>query len=92
MRIESLNQVSQLYKANATGVAKHTDNVSGADKVEISRQAKDLQFAKAAVKASEDIRVDKVNSIKQQIASGTYRVSNEQIADKLVNHYLDALK
>ena len=46
---------------------------------------KDYQIAKNAVAAAPDVREDKVNAIKQALASGTYNVSMEEVADKLIN-------
>ena len=52
MRIDALNQVSQLYQANKhKKVSKGKENDT-ADKFEISQSAKDYQVAKAAVSGS----------------------------------------
>ncbi|MFW5668655.1 MAG: flagellar biosynthesis anti-sigma factor FlgM [Acetivibrio ethanolgignens] len=36
-------------------------------------------------------RYDKVNKIKEQLASGTYDVSAEEFADKIVNSYFNTI-
>lgn len=57
------------------------------DSVQISETAKDFQTALTAAKASEDVRTDKVEAIKKQMAEGTYQVSNKDVADKLVERF-----
>ena len=85
MRIDAFNQVTQLYKTNSTKKTYKTSNAQAADKLEISQIGRDYQIAKNAVAAAPDVRADKVNAIKQQLASGTYNVSMEEVADKLIN-------
>ena len=85
MRIDAFNQVTQLYKTNITKKAYKANTAQAADKVEISQMGKDYQIAKNAVAAAPDVREDKVNAIKQALASGTYNVSMEEVADKLIN-------
>ena len=48
---------------------------------------KDIQTAKQAVAASSDVRMDRVEALKAQIAAGTYNVSTEKLADKLMGDY-----
>lgn len=85
MRIDAFNQVTQLYKTNSTKKTYATSRTQAADKLEISQMGKDYQVAKNAVAAAPDVREDKVNAIKQALASGTYNVSMEEVADKLIN-------
>lgn len=90
MRIDAFNQVSQLYRNNNTKKVFKADSPVGADKLEISQIGKDYQVAKNAVAAAPDVREDKVNAIRQQIASGTYNVQMEEVADKLLDSYFNA--
>ncbi len=89
MRIDALNNVSKLYQANSTNKITKKNNVSNPDCVEISQIGKEYQIAKQAVAATPDIRLDKVNDIKERIASGTYNVSAKELADKLIDSYFD---
>ena len=82
MRIDALNQVSQLYQTSKPKkVLKNKENDTS-DKFEISQSAKDYQTAKAAVKTSSDIRED---------TSGVYNVSAAEIADKMIGKYFDSI-
>lgn len=84
MRIEAYNAVSQVYQSNTKPVAK-TNTVSKTnDQLEISQTAKNYQVAKQAVSTAPDIREDKVADIKAKMASGTYTVSAQDFADKIL--------
>lgn len=91
MRIDAISQIQQVY---GVGKSKKTAGVSkassGRDAVEISSIGKDIQTAKTAVKSSPDVREGKIANIKKQIQSGTYNVSGESFADKLLAKYNEA--
>lgn len=89
MRIDAFNQVSQLYRTNGTKKVNKSGNTAAADKVEISRIGKDYQVAKQAVSQAPDIREDRVNAIREQMAAGTYNVSMDQVADKLIGNFFN---
>jgi negative regulator of flagellin synthesis FlgM len=54
------------------------------DSVEISDAARELAKARQAVDAAPDVRSDKVAAIKKRIEDGTYSVSPELLARKLL--------
>jgi flagellar biosynthesis anti-sigma factor FlgM len=56
----------------------------GSDEVKVSSQAEDV--SRMVTRASElpDIRQDKVDSLRQLILSGRYRVSSQNIADAIM--------
>ncbi|MCR5415224.1 MAG: flagellar biosynthesis anti-sigma factor FlgM [Pseudobutyrivibrio sp.] len=89
MRIEAYNQVAQLYQAsntkNTSAAAK--TNAYGRDEVQISSTGKDYQVAKAGVAEAEDIREDLVADIKEKIKNGTYEVSADDFAEKLLSQF-----
>ncbi|MDR2889603.1 MAG: flagellar biosynthesis anti-sigma factor FlgM [Lachnospiraceae bacterium] len=89
MRIEAYNQVQQAYKTTYTGKTESVSNVSRADKVQISGIGKDITVAKQAVKNTPDVREDLVASIKERIKNGTYEVSAESFADKMLEKYAE---
>lgn len=89
MRVDSINKVGQIYqKSNVKNNIKSVKNVSS-DSIEISSIGKDMQIAKKAVNEAQDVRWDKVNDIKNRMKSGTYNVSCEEVADKMVKSYFD---
>ena len=87
MRIEAYTQVQQLYQAQKVNRAQKSVAVGQTDKLQISNFGRDIQTAKAAVAGSPDIREELTASIKAKIQNGTYEVSNESFAEKLLQKY-----
>ncbi|CBK75402.1 Anti-sigma-28 factor, FlgM [Butyrivibrio fibrisolvens 16/4] len=89
MRIEAYNQVAQLYQtSNTKNVAQAAKtNGMGRDQVQISSIGKDYHVAKAAVAEAADIREDLVADIKARIKDGTYEVSADDFAEKLLSNF-----
>lgn len=85
MRIDAYNQVGQIYKANNKPKTMQKNSVRNSDKVEISEFGKIYQVAKKAVSEAPDIRSSKVDDIKEKIMNGSYQVSPEEFADKILN-------
>ncbi len=88
MRIEAYSQVQQIYsnsKVNKAQPTKKTNDIR--DTVSFSSIGKDIQVAKQAVSASPDVREDLVAKYKAAIKNGTYDVSGEAFADKLLAKY-----
>ena len=86
MRIDSMNQVSQVYNMNKVRKVNTSYQASLSDKVEISQLGKDIQIAKKAVSAAPDIREDKVAAMKTALENG-YSVSDNDLADKLLESF-----
>lgn len=91
MRIDAYNQISQIYKTGSKTKPSKVQKTSGKDKVEISSFGKAFQVAKQAVNNASDVREDKVADIKARMAAGTYNVSNESFADKLLEKFDSAI-
>ena len=87
MRIDAYNKINQMQSVSTINKVSKKGTVSQTDKLEISQAGKDYQVAKQAVKEASDIREDLVNDIKERLANGTYNVSDEDFADKLLERY-----
>lgn len=87
MRIEAYTQVQQLYSTKKTAKNQQVSKKSASDKIEISSFGKDIQTAKNAVAAADDIRAELTAPLKASIANGTYQVSGESFAEKLMRKY-----
>ena len=87
MRIEAYTQVQQLYSTKKTAKNQQVSKKSASDKIEISSFGKDIQTAKNAVAAADDIRAELTAPLKASIANGTYQVSGESFAEKLMWMY-----
>ena len=53
---------------------------------QISKAAKTYQTARTAVSKASDVREDKIADIKARMAAGTYNISSEAVADKILNN------
>lgn len=87
MRIDAYNKVSQLYNSSKI---KSTGKVKGdsfSDKLEISKQGIQYQAARQIITQAPDVREDIIKDIKQRLDSGTYQVTNEEVADKLIERF-----
>ncbi|MBR6390172.1 MAG: flagellar biosynthesis anti-sigma factor FlgM [Lachnospiraceae bacterium] len=89
MRIDAYNQIQAVYQAQAARKPQATakTGTSFVDKLQLSSIGKDIQTAKQAVANAPDIRPEVTEPIKAQIAAGTYNVSAESFADKLLEKY-----
>lgn len=85
MRIEAYTQVQKLYQSQKVNKSQKTSAVAQTDQLQISSIGKDFQVAKTAVAESPDVREELVSSIKTKIQNGTYEVSNESFAEKLIS-------
>lgn len=90
MRIGSYNMISQIYGNSGTKKTK-TSGTSGQasfmDQVMLSSAGKDMQTAKSALANTPDVREAKVQDIKNRLAAGTYDVSVDDFAQKLLDSY-----
>lgn len=89
MRIEAYNQIQQAYKVNKTSKAQSAYKAGATDQVSISSFGKEIQTAKAAVMSAPDIREELTTPVKNSIQNGTYEVSNESFAEKLMQKYAE---
>lgn len=87
MRIEAYNQVQQLYSTSKVNKPQKTEKAAQTDGFQLSKAGKDLQTAKAAVTQAPDIRHELVDSIKERIQNGTYDVSVDDFANKLLEKF-----
>ena len=89
MRIDAYAQVQQIYNTPKTDISRKNAkvNVSEADQLEISSAGRDYQVAKQALSATADIREDVAAPLRKSIQAGTYEVSVEKFADKLLQKF-----
>lgn len=87
MRIGAYTQIQQMYNLTQAKPAAKTQKKGFSDVVSISSAGKDVQTAKAAVEAAPDVRAELVNSIKEKMDAGTYDISADSFANKLVEKF-----
>lgn len=92
MKIEAYGALSQIYNASKPANSKTTSTKANfKDSLNISNFGKDLQAAKDAVKATADVRADKVAYYKDLISKGEYDVSGEDFAEKMLERFSQTL-
>ncbi len=86
MKITNQMNVQNVLKTYGKSV-KHAEVLEKAgvvsDKMEISSMARDIQVARKALLDVPEVRTEKLDEIKQLMASGNYKPSAEDIVDKL---------
>ena len=91
MKVEAYNQVNQIYQTtNPKKVAK-TGETKVKEQYQVSKSGKDYQIAKNALSQVSEVREDKVNYFKEALASGTYNVSSQEIAESMVSKFFDSI-
>jgi negative regulator of flagellin synthesis FlgM len=80
---ERTSKARKANKAYAKSAAAPTAPTS-ADRVEVSDKGRAMQVAAAALKRTPKIRADKVAGLKARINDGTYQVSGEDIAERML--------
>lgn len=72
------------YKGSEAERIKPGQGVLKKDELNISSESRLKHRVMQAVKQSDDIREDRVQELQQQIATGTYEVSADQVAEKII--------
>ena len=73
-----------MKKTGSVPPSSQTSGQPAAEQISVSTKAKYIQQAHEIIKASPDIRVDKVNRIKKEIADGTFKVDTDELAGKIL--------
>ena len=84
MKINPYIQVQQAYGTKKVGNTRKTETVGRTDDLVISSIGREIQVAKQAVANAPDIRKDVTEPIRAAVKNGTYEVSGESFADKLM--------
>jgi len=59
--------------------------------VNLSQASKELRLANETIASAPDVREDKISEIRDKIESGTYRIDDQAVADKMVGSFIDEL-
>jgi flagellar biosynthesis anti-sigma factor FlgM len=89
MKIENnnLNPVAPQQRpegVHASGKGTQVDRSGSKDRAELSEQARLLAKARVASQETPDVRSDRVQELKQQIASGAYSIPYQDLARRLL--------
>ena len=67
----------------ATGTPS-SGQTSTSEQIVLSSKAKGIQQAQEVVKSSPDVRTEKVNRIKKEIAEGRFNIDSDVLAEKIL--------
>lgn len=87
MRIDTVNRIYETYQTQAATNVKKQEKVTSKDEVTFSSEAKKFAEVKKMLSDVPDVRWDKVNEIKERMASGNYNVKAEEVADKILSRF-----
>ena len=82
------NQVKSEGKTTTSNTQAKFSSTGSTEQVAISSKAKDIQQATKAVNDTPDIRVEKVERIKEKVADGNYHVSSDELAEKVLKNMI----
>jgi len=87
MRIDAINRIYDSYKAQRVTASKKTDKTSSKDEVALSSEAKEFANMSKLLSEVPDVRIDKVEEIKNRMSSGNYNVKSEEVAEKILSQF-----
>ncbi|MBF0194420.1 MAG: flagellar biosynthesis anti-sigma factor FlgM [Magnetococcales bacterium] len=88
--VNRLNRISgtRVSKAKGQGGAGKTSKAQRQDDVSVSSLSRSIGMAGEAVNSAPDIRSELISPIQEALANGNYKVSNLDIADKILRQVL----
>jgi negative regulator of flagellin synthesis FlgM len=78
-RIDIQDQMRQKFQK-----AGQDAEIYDPDRVELSVQSRKIQHLDELIRATPDVRDDRVEQVRRSIENGTYNVKAEQVADKIL--------
>ena len=79
-------------KSAKTDATSAPSGTQGTENIALSSKAKDIQKTHEAIKNSPDIRVDKVERVKTEIAEGRFHVDSKKLAGKILKDVITESK
>jgi negative regulator of flagellin synthesis FlgM len=76
-------------KHDSESIHKDLNRIKKSEEMELSSQSLDINQLQTATMASPDVRTEKVEQVKMQINSGTYKISSEEIAQQLIEEAME---
>lgn len=78
------NQAIKSNVAQSPSSKPASGQTSTSEQIAISSKAKDIQQAQEVVKSSPNVRTEKVNRIKKEIAEGRFNIDSDALAEKIL--------
>lgn len=83
-QVQNILKVYGKQGAEAVKTRNTVNAVNKNDQVSISKESAVRQRAVQAAREPYEVRSEKVDELKEGLATGTYQVSNEEIAEKML--------
>ena len=83
MKINKTDKIMQVYNNMNANKVNSNKNRFEKDEIKLSERAKDYQFAINKLREIPDMRMDKVNKLKDLVQSGNYNVEGKKIVEKM---------
>lgn len=84
-QIEYIGKIEKRPDESGILSSKEKEDSSIKDNVALSSQSKEMQKIYETLKETPDIRIEKVNALKQAIQKGEYNVDSQKLAEKMLN-------
>jgi len=78
----------QKTKSSSKADLSPAPSAAGVDQVKISASSLDVQKMKGIIQNTPDVRMDRVQALKEQIERGDYEVDHYRVADKMLMNLL----
>jgi negative regulator of flagellin synthesis FlgM len=85
---EALKVYNQKTQTRRIDDVKKAGSVMGSDKVTLSTEGREIQAIRQKIAESPEVREAKVAELREAIKTGTYNVSGEEIAEKMLSRNL----
>ncbi len=86
--VPQIKAENRVQKAKDRSTVDATAAATGTDKVELSASSIDVQKMKMIIQDTPDVRMDRVQALKEQIERGEYQVDPYRVADKMLMNLL----
>lgn len=84
MNINKVDKILQVYNTQNIKKVELSKKNGRKDEVKLSDKALEFQTAVNSLKDVPDIRKEKVDKIKEEISTGTYKVDGKKIVEKMM--------
>ncbi len=81
---QNIGRINSAYGTKVDKTAKSEGMKVVEDSMQISSAAKEFQIGMKAARSVSDVRMEKIESIKTMIESGTYNVAGRDVAEKMI--------
>lgn len=89
MRVDAYNKINQMYQTNKSKKTTTLKKGNEKDSLEISKNGQSYNYIKQVVGSTPDIREDIVSRIKNELVSGTYNISDNDLAERILEKGFD---